>query len=108
MENPHCIQEKDRAQRKEEVEQSKNDKRIDISKSEPCTGLIKQSEEPLVRKSRKKHCNWIRSTSDTYCPNSKLLKNYHMHRKAYDRLKKYVKDEPSVFDLPQKCETLLR
>lgn len=107
MENPRCIQERDRTQRKEEVEQSKSDKGIDIYKSEPCTGLIKQSEGPLVKKSRKKHCDWIKSSSDTYCPNTKLFKNY-MHRKTYDRLKKYIEDETSVSDLPQKCETLVR
>lgn len=107
MESSHYIQEKDKTQRKEEVtEQDKSNKEIDVYKSESCIELTKRSKEPLVSKSRKKHCNWMKSTSDTYCPNSKLFKNYH--RKAYDRLEKYVKDELRTFDLSQKCETLSR
>ncbi|XP_011702284.1 PREDICTED: dynein heavy chain 7, axonemal-like isoform X3 [Wasmannia auropunctata] len=109
MENPRCVQEKDKSQSKEEVmEQDKSDKEIDIYKSEPCTGMAKRSEESHVRKFRKKQCDWMKSTSDTYCPNTKLLKKYHAHRKAYDCLKKYIKDESRIFDLPQKCETLSR
>lgn len=109
MDSPRCIQEEDKTHREgEAMEQDKKDEEVDIYKSEPCTGLTKRSEGSLVRKSRKKHCDWMKSTSDTYCPNTKLFKNYHAHRKAYDRLKKYVKDELQIFDLPQKCETLSR
>lgn len=111
MEISHCTQEKSRIQRTEKAtEQDKNDKEIDIHKySEPCMKSIKRSDvfdEPYVRKSRKKHCDWMKSSSDTYCP--KLSKKYHMHQKTFDRLKKYVIDEPSVSDLPQECETLSR
>jgi len=109
MENPRCIQEKNRSQKKEEVmEQDKNDKGINFYKSELCTGLTKRSQKPLVEKSRKKHYDWMKSTSDTYCLNINLFKNYHAHRKTYDRLKKYIKDESRIFDLSQKCETLSR
>lgn len=107
MESPSYIQEKDKTQRKEEAtEQDKSNKEIDTYKSESCIGLTKRSKEPLVSKSRKKHCSWMKSTSDTNCPNTKLFKNYH--RKAYDCLEKYVKDELWTFDLSQKCETLSR
>lgn len=109
MEDRRCVQEKDRTQRKEEdpAKRDKSDKGIDTYKSEPCTRMTKRIAEPLVRKSRKKHCDWIKSTSDTYCPNTKLIKNY-VYQKAYDRLEKYIKDEPKVLGLPQKCETLSR
>ncbi|KYN09877.1 Dynein heavy chain 7, axonemal [Trachymyrmex cornetzi] len=107
MESPRCVQEKDRSQRKEEIiEQEKSNEGIDIYKSESCTGLTKQSEKSFIRKSRKKHCDWMQSTSHTYCPNTKLFKSYHVHRKTYDRLKKYIKDEPEIFNLSQKCEAL--
>lgn len=109
MEKPCSMQDKDRSQRKEKVtEQDKSYKEIGICKSEPSTELTKLSEESLVRKSRKKHCDWMQSTSNTYCSNTKLFKNYHLHRKTYGRLKKYIKDEPRIVDLPQKCETLSR
>lgn len=110
MDSPRCKQEKDKTQRKEEAtERNKSDKGIDIYKSESCIGLTKPSEgSSLLRKSRKKHCDWMKSTSDTYCPNTKLFKSYHVHRKTYDRLKEYVKDELRTFDLPQECETLPR
>lgn len=111
MEIPHCVQEKSGIQRTEKAtEQNKNDKEIDIHKySEPCMKSIKRSnvfEEQRVGKSRKKHCDWIKSSSDTYC--SKFSKKYHIHQKTFDHVKKYVIDEPSVFDLPQECETLSR
>ncbi|XP_025074708.1 dynein heavy chain 7, axonemal-like [Pogonomyrmex barbatus] len=104
----YCVREKDSTQREEEiVERDKSDKEIDIYKSEPCTELMKRSKESLVKKSHKKHCDWMKSTSDTYCPNTKLFKSYHMYQRAYDRLKKYT-DKPSFFNLPPKCETLSR
>lgn len=109
MESPRYVQEKDKTQRKEDVtEQHKSDReKIDIYKPESYIRLTERSEGPITSKSHKKHCNW-KSTSDTYCPNTKLFKNYHVYRKAYDRLEKYVKDEPRTFDLPQKYETLSR
>ncbi|EFN66875.1 Dynein heavy chain 7, axonemal [Camponotus floridanus] len=111
MEVPYCVQEKSGIQRTEKAtEQDKNDKEIDIHKySEPCMKSIKRSdvfEEPRVRKSRKKHCNWMKSSSDTYCP--KFSKKYYMHQKTFSHLKKYVIYEPSVSDLPQECESLPR
>lgn len=109
MESSRCIQEKDKTQRKEEtMEQDKSDKGNGIYKSEPSTRLTKRSDGSLDRKSRKKHCYWMKFTSDTYCPNTKLFKNYHVHWKTLDRLKKYVKDELRTFDLSQECETLSR
>lgn len=105
MENLRCVQEKDK---EEIIEQDKSDEGIDIYKSASCTGLTKQSEELFVRKSRKKHCDLMKSTSHTYCPNTKLFKSYHVHRKTYDRLKKYIKDESEIFNLPQKCEASSR
>lgn len=108
MESPYCIQKEEEIQRKEATKRDKSDERTDIYKSESCIGLTKKSGGPLVSKSRKKHCDWMKSTSDIYCPNTELFKNYHVHRKIYDRLKKYVKDELRTFDLPQKCETLSR
>lgn len=110
MEMSHCIQEKNGIQKTEKAtEQDKNDKEIDIHKySEPCMKSMKRSdvfEEPHVRKSRKKHCDWMKSSSDTYCP--KLLQKY-THQKTFDYLKKYIIDKPSVPDLPQECETLSR
>ncbi|XP_018345947.1 PREDICTED: dynein heavy chain 7, axonemal-like [Trachymyrmex septentrionalis] len=104
MENLRCIQEKDRSQSKEEIiEQDKSDEGIDICKSESCTGLAKQSEESFVRKShRKKHR--MKSTSHMYCLNTKLFQSYHVNWKTYDRLKKYIKDKPEIFNLPPKCE----
>ncbi|XP_011059661.1 PREDICTED: uncharacterized protein LOC105149142 [Acromyrmex echinatior] len=105
MENLRCVQEKDKSERKEEIiEQDKSDERIDIYKSESCTGLTKQSKESFVGKSRKKHCDWMKSTSHIYSSNIKLSKSYHAHQKTYDRLKKYIKDEPEICNLPQKCE----
>lgn len=111
MEVPYCVQEKSGIQRTEKAtEQDKNDKEIDIHKySEPCMKSIKRSdvfEEPRVKKSRKKHCDWMKSSSDTYCP--KFSQKYHMHQKTFGHLKNYVIDEPSVSDSPQECETLLR
>jgi len=111
MEVPYCVQEKSGIQRTEKAtEQDKNDKEIDIHKySEPCMKSIKRSdvfEEPRIRKSHKKHCDWMKSSSDTYCP--KFSKKYHMHQKTSGHLKKYVIDEPSISDLPQECETLSR
>jgi len=108
MENSRCVQEKDKTQRKEEMGQDKSDKGNGIYKMEPCSRLTKRNEGSLDRKSCKKHCSWMKSTSDSYCPNSKLFKNYHVHRKTLDCLKKYVKDELRTFDLSQKCETLSR
>lgn len=103
----NSIQEKNEIQRTEKAtEQDKNDEEIDIHKySEPYMKSIKRSdvfEEPHVKKSRKKkHCNWMKSNSDTYCP--KFLQAYR-HQKTFDYLKKYITDKPSAPDLPQECD----
>lgn len=92
-------------------EKEENSKKINIHKSEPCTRSIKRSdvfEEPFVKKSHKRHCNWIKSSSDTLCPNTKFLKNNRIYQKALDRLRNHVVDEPNILDSSQKCETLSR
>nr|XP_012232176.1 PREDICTED: dynein heavy chain 7, axonemal-like isoform X1 [Linepithema humile] len=105
MDISYHIQEKNRMQEKEE-----NNKQINIYKSEPCTRSIKRSDvfEELVKKSHKRHCNWMKSSSDTLCPNAKFLKNNRVYQKALDRLKTYATDEANILDSSEKCETLSR
>lgn len=112
MEIPYDVQRIKRNKRKAETtEQDKNNTEINVSKSEPDTRSINQSdafEEPLRKSGKKRHCDWMKHNSDMYCPNIKFLKSNRTHRKTLDRLRDYIMSEPSiVFDWSQECEAPL-
>lgn len=104
--------EKNRMMKKEEIMEEDNDNRTNnICKSGSCIQSVKRSDEfeELLKISHKKHCNWMKSNSDVYCSNKlKLLQTNYVHRKAFDRLRNYIMDEPSTFDLSKKYETSMR
>lgn len=92
------------SKREEEKMEEGDDNEIDRTFK---SGSVKRSDEfeGLLGKPRKKHCDWMKSNSDTYCPNRpKLLKVNYARRKAFGRLTTYVTDEPSAPDLSKKCE----
>lgn len=100
-----------RVKKKEETtKHNENDAEINVRKSEPGVRSIKRNdafEEPF-RKSHKKHCHWMKYSSDTYCPNIKFLKTNRVHRRDFDRLRNYVMSEPNISDLSRERETLSR
>lgn len=87
---------------KEDKKQDECDEKVhSIGKPESRVKSIKRSDEfEPHRKSHKRHCEWIKSKSDMYCPNIKFLKDNGEHRKI---LRNYVKDKSSVFDFSREC-----
>ncbi|XP_019889672.2 uncharacterized protein LOC109611478 [Ooceraea biroi] len=108
----HCTKERKIHKKQEEAtKQDKNDKKINIHQLELCTQSIKRSNEfgeQPVKKARKKHCSWIKFSSDDYCLNTKFAKHNRAYEEVFNRLKNCISDESGISDLSQECKTSSR
>lgn len=88
---------------KEDKEQDEHNEKVNsISKSKLRVRSTKLNDgefEQPCRKLRKKHCDWIKSNFDTYCPNIKFLKENYMHSET---LKNYFMDKSSISYFPSR------
>ncbi|XP_014483234.1 PREDICTED: uncharacterized protein LOC106748853 [Dinoponera quadriceps] len=91
---------------KEDKEQDEHNEKVNsISESKSRVRSIKPNDEfeQPHRKSRKKHYDWMRHNSVTYCP--KFLKDDDVHRETS---RDCLTDKSCIFDFPREDETLLR
>lgn len=88
-----------------------DDEEINSHKSESHKRPIKQNDVfdvPLVERSHKKHCDWMRFDPDTYCPSHiKHFKNNRAYQKALDCLNNYI-TKSNISDLSRQCDELAR